>query len=228
MNKKRIILASLIVALVATEPIAIVVAAQPSREKIEEANSAFKTFKNDMRCMFSRTKKCSPEQKRRIKKQALVLISTLIVLGLSTAGRLYLLKTNTKKIPDWELVAQSLEKQRINLVNKLEKGSNLKRWKSRDIEKLLIDQYLVFENPDMLQKFLNLFENITDSEMKKMLDTATYESPDVLTFGSPHGGGGLLMEWANKANNITLQARLKALGYDFSQKYANDLRAIKK
>ena len=85
MNTKNIILALTLISTGAIEP---TMAATPLRSaRIKQADSAFKTFKKDMKCMFSRTKKCSPEQRRRIKRKGLALIGALAVLGLGiTAG----------------------------------------------------------------------------------------------------------------------------------------------
>ena len=70
-----------------------ITAAPPSKAKIKEVKSMYKTFKDDMSCLFSRTKKCTPEQKKRIRIEALALISILIVLGFSaTIGMPRLIK----------------------------------------------------------------------------------------------------------------------------------------
>ncbi len=78
MNKRCLILLSLLVSLVATEQM--VVAVESRNRLIAKAESAFKTFKEDMSCLFSRKKKCTNKQKARIAAEAIGLVVTVAVL----------------------------------------------------------------------------------------------------------------------------------------------------
>ncbi len=82
MNSRNIILSLILISMGTTE--LAITAALPSKAKIKEAKSMYETFKNDIKCLFSRTKKCTPEQKSRIKKEGIALISILLALGFGT------------------------------------------------------------------------------------------------------------------------------------------------
>ncbi len=77
MNIKNTILAFMIVSVIATEP---VMAAVESKDKVEQAKTALKTFRKDIKCVFSR-EGCTREQKIRLAKQGLGLLTVIAVLG---------------------------------------------------------------------------------------------------------------------------------------------------
>ena len=80
MSIKRVILASVLVSMVFVDFTTAV--AQSRDGSIGQVNKAnfFKTLKNDMKCLFSRTKKCTPEQRRRIAVQAGVVIAAIAAI----------------------------------------------------------------------------------------------------------------------------------------------------
>ncbi len=76
MNSKHILLGFTLVSLVATGPIMAVV---ESNDKVEQAESAFKTFKKDIKCAFSR-EGCTRAQKVRMAKRGLKLLGAIALL----------------------------------------------------------------------------------------------------------------------------------------------------
>ncbi len=50
--------------------------------RVDRLNKAYRTFQEDMRCMFSRKKKCTTEQKKRIAKTVSVLVSLVALTGI--------------------------------------------------------------------------------------------------------------------------------------------------
>ncbi len=76
MNIKRILLAFTLTSLVATLPI---MAALESNNRVGQAESAFKTFKKDIKCAFSR-EGCTREQRIRMAKRGLKLLGAVALL----------------------------------------------------------------------------------------------------------------------------------------------------
>ena len=89
MKSKNILLTLICACVFFTVPVS--VAAVGSKKEIERADSAFKTFKKDIRCMLSRRQQCTDEQKRRLIRDGLGLIAvaaaiTGLVLGAKYVG----------------------------------------------------------------------------------------------------------------------------------------------
>ncbi len=92
MNIKKIILSALFAAIAAPSP---VMAANGSNNiQLKKTESAFKTFKNDMRCMFRL--KCTPEQRKRIIMEGVTLAG---IIAATFAGGFYLRKWLKRKKP---------------------------------------------------------------------------------------------------------------------------------
>lgn len=86
MNIKNLILVSVIISTVFTEP---ALAAESGNEKAKEATSVFKTFKTDIRCMLSRKETCSPEQRKRLIVTGLALLAIVVAIGGTALGVKY-------------------------------------------------------------------------------------------------------------------------------------------
>ena len=92
MNIKKIILSVLFVAVAAPSPVMAMSASSDSSIHLKETESALKTFKKDMKCMF--TLSCNKEQTRRIIKGAVVLVGVV----LAAVGGFYSLRWLKKEI----------------------------------------------------------------------------------------------------------------------------------
>ena len=80
---------------------------EEKRNKLEEAKSALKTFKKDIKCMFSR-KGCTREQKIRLAKEGLGLLTVIAVLS----GSWLVWKSRVKRREKAAEEQERLEKER--------------------------------------------------------------------------------------------------------------------
>ncbi len=78
MKTNNILLALICASVFSAVPVS--VAAESSKKEVEKVDSAFKTFKKDIRCMLSRRQKCTAEQKRRLIRDGLGLAAAVVAI----------------------------------------------------------------------------------------------------------------------------------------------------